>query len=298
MSRQRTMAPRRTPSGEIVMSRNCGSLRRSTSRRGEVRRNASMGIRLCPPAIGFASPSLAARSATASDRLVGHAYSSGGGFMSLGLNESQHERICFEYDSDCLLGQRSRLLRIVYQLPDARRRERQLTWRDTKRSQRVRDRVGDHAADRNDTALTGALGSERIVRRRVLLERDRTNVRKIIRGRQQIVGKRAGQQLSILVIDQLFEQRSTESLHDRADRLPMERYRIDDAANVLHRHIFDHVHTSAPRIDGDVGRVRAVTVGPLAAGVARLLGYSIGRKVLKGNRATAWSSRTLIGYVD
>jgi hypothetical protein len=67
--------------GDILMSRNSGSLRRSTSRLGATIRKASMGIRLCPPAIGRASTPREASSATASERLPGQAYSSGGNFM-------------------------------------------------------------------------------------------------------------------------------------------------------------------------------------------------------------------------
>ena len=48
---------------------------------GVASRNASTGIRLCPPASTFASPERGASSATASPRVVGHASSKRGGFM-------------------------------------------------------------------------------------------------------------------------------------------------------------------------------------------------------------------------
>src|SRR5262245_3167495 len=81
MSRQRTRAPSFTPSLSIVMLLRSGSFRRSTSSDGCASRNAIIGIRLCPPAIGFASPSWEASSATASFKVEGQAYSNGGNFM-------------------------------------------------------------------------------------------------------------------------------------------------------------------------------------------------------------------------
>src|ERR1700688_2179716 len=81
MSRQRTMAPRVTPSSAILISRSSASLRRSTSSDGEATRNANIGTRLWPPASGFASPSCDAKSATASLIVVGQAYSKGGNFI-------------------------------------------------------------------------------------------------------------------------------------------------------------------------------------------------------------------------
>ena len=66
----------------IVMLLRSGSLRRSTSSDGCATRNAIIGIRLWPPAIGFASPSCEASSATASASVAGQAYSKGGNFMA------------------------------------------------------------------------------------------------------------------------------------------------------------------------------------------------------------------------
>src|SRR5262249_39468568 len=106
MSRQRTMAPSRTPSAEILISRMSGSLRRSTSSVGAASRNASIGIRLWPPAIAFAS-SRDARSATASDSVVGQAYSSGGNFIDIIFRlEPYGERQLPQLTMDHLLGQR------------------------------------------------------------------------------------------------------------------------------------------------------------------------------------------------
>ena len=63
------------------------------------------------------------------------------------------------------------------------------------RGERIRHRIGDHAADGDDAALARALGAERIDRRGVLFQHDGADVGKVGRGRHQIIGERAGQQL-------------------------------------------------------------------------------------------------------
>ena len=50
------------PAAEMLIPRSSRSLRRSTSRVGWARRNASIGTRLWPPAIALASPLLVAKS--------------------------------------------------------------------------------------------------------------------------------------------------------------------------------------------------------------------------------------------
>src|SRR5262245_779652 len=51
---------------------------------------------------------------------------------------------------------------LLDKLPDPWRRQRQHAGLDT---ERIGHRIGDHAADRDNAALAGALGAERIVRR-------------------------------------------------------------------------------------------------------------------------------------
>ena len=57
---------------------------------------------------------------------------------------------------------RKALPRVPRQMPEAGGAERQLARLDAEGGQRVGDRVGDHAADRDDAALAGAVGPERI----------------------------------------------------------------------------------------------------------------------------------------
>src|SRR5499433_4420192 len=136
MSRQRTIAPSLTPSAAILI------LRRSARSEGVASRKASIGIRLWPPAIAFASPSREASSATASASVVGHAYSSGGNFMdSMFRLERRLDRRRVQLTLDFPCGQRSRLICVLDELPQPRRRQRQVARRNAERGERVGDRV-------------------------------------------------------------------------------------------------------------------------------------------------------------
>src|ERR1700730_10681184 len=96
MSRQRTMAPRVTPSSAILIWRSSASLRRSTKSDGDATRNASIGTRLWPPASGLASPSWDASSPTASLIVAGQAYSKGGNFISRHASFEPQEWLLFQ----------------------------------------------------------------------------------------------------------------------------------------------------------------------------------------------------------
>ena len=90
-------------------------------------------------------------------------------------------------------------------------------------------------------------------------------LRKVARGRQQVVGKRAGEQLAVLVVEEVLEKRAAQALHDGADALAVQRQRIDDAADVLDRDIIDQLDLSGLGIDRHIGGVRAIRIGPLVA---------------------------------
>ena len=59
------------------------------------------------------------------------------------------------------------------------------------------------------------------------------DLRDFARGRRQEVGKRAGQDVAGLVVDDLFEQRVADALRDAAMHLPVGDHRVDDQAGVL-----------------------------------------------------------------
>ncbi len=138
------------------------------------------------------------------------------------------------------------------------------------RRQRVGDGVGDDAGDRDDATFAGAFGAQRIGRRRLRFERDGADAGEVARGRQQVIGERAGEQLSFAVIDEVLEKRAAEPLHDRAHGLPVEGRRIDDAADILDGYVVEQRDMAGLGIDRHVRRVRTVAVGALVARVGRL----------------------------
>jgi hypothetical protein len=57
----------------------------------------------------------------------------------------------------------------------------------------------------------------------VVLERNRPDLRKIGRRRDQVVGEVAGEQLPICVIDEVLQKGTAEPLNHAADRLAVQR---------------------------------------------------------------------------
>ena len=73
--------------------------------------------------------------------------------------------------------------------------------------------------------------------------------------------------MSVFIVDEMFEERAAETLHDGAHDLPVQGQRVDDAAGVFDRDIVEKFHVPGLGIDGDVGGVRAVAIGSLVAGI-------------------------------
>src|SRR5215468_1396448 len=97
--------------------------------------------------------------------------------------------------------------------PHARGRKRKLARLDAEGSERGGDRVRERAGDRDDAAFARALGAERIRWRGVLLKRDRGNLRIIGGKRDHIIGERADEQLTVLVVSDLFAEYAAKPLH-------------------------------------------------------------------------------------
>ena len=58
-------------------------------------------------------------------------------------------------------------------------------------------------------------------------------------------------ELSVVVELQMLEKGAAETLNDRTEDLAVQRSRIDDAAHILDRHVFENVDMPAFRIDRD-----------------------------------------------
>ena len=96
-------------------------------------------------------------------------------------------------------------------------------------------------------------------------QRDRCDLGEIVSGRHEIVGVGCRQELAILVVFEVLQQSAPKPLHDRAQSLRMDRRRVDDASDVFDRSVLQHLDVAGLRVHRDMGRMRAIAVGPLVA---------------------------------
>src|SRR6476620_3160846 len=131
------------------------------------------------------------------------------------------------------------IARRLYQLPDARGRKRKLARLHVECAERIGDGIGHDTAGRDDAALAGALGAERVDRGGGVFQHDGADVREVAGGRDKVVGERAGQELGLLVVDKMLHHGTAQPLHRRAYGLTVYRQRVDDAAAILDDDIVD-----------------------------------------------------------
>ena len=71
--------------------------------------------------------------------------------------------------------------------------------------------------------------------------------RRVVRARHGVVHERAGQQLAVVVVDRLLQQRLADALHHAAMDLALDQQRIDDGAEIVDRGIFHHLRVRRSR---------------------------------------------------
>ena len=71
-------------------------------------------------------------------------------------------------------------------------------------------------------------------------------------GRQRVVDERAGDQLAVVVVDELLEQRPAETLGGAAAHLPLDERRVERPAHVLGDHVAQHGDGAGVGIDAHV----------------------------------------------
>ena len=107
---------------------------------------------------------------------------------------------------------------------------------DVLHAERVGDRVGDADRRRHAVALPDPLRSERRERRRRLHVKD-DGIRDFGRGRQQVVGERAGQEAAVRGVGVFFIKSRAQSLREPAADLSIDHSGMKDGAAIVHRHI-------------------------------------------------------------
>src|SRR5215467_12596754 len=111
------------------------------------------------------------------------------------------------------------------------------------------DGIRECAASSDDAAFACTFDTERVVRRRIVFRDDAAQVGKVGRSRQQIVGERAGQELTLVVILQMLEAGTPEALYHRANHLTTERERVHGTTYILHDDIVDDLDLAELGID-------------------------------------------------
>lgn len=98
----------------------------------------------------------------------------------------------------------------------------------------------------------------------------RSDLQKVAGGRQQVIGEGAAQQLPLLVISQVLEQCSAQTLHHCTHDLTAKHCRVDDASDILDGNIIDQFDMAGVWIDCDMSGVRAIAVSMPVIGKALL----------------------------
>ena len=83
--------------------------------------------------------------------------------------------------------------------------------------------------------------------------------------------------MALGVVDEVFQEHPAQALHDGADGLAVQHGGIDDAADILDRHVVDDLHLAGARIDRHVRRMRPVAVGAVRARIG-----AVGRDAFRG----------------
>ena len=131
---------------------------------------------------------------------------------------------------------------------DFPRRCRDFVDRDVERRQRIVDGVdhGRRRADRAAFADALGLGDGGVAIGFHVMQLDR---RDFARGRQQVVGERAGENVAGVAVDDFLQQRIADALGDAAMDLAVRDHRIDDAAGVFrHQELLDR-HVAGVDVD-------------------------------------------------
>src|SRR5205807_5373896 len=123
-------------------------------------------------------------------------------------------------------------------------------------TERIDDGVDGRLGGGDGARLPDTLGPERVrwARRDRAVEHEAGQLRR--RG-HQVVGQRRGQQVAVLVVDRLLEQRLGQALHDPAVDLPLDDERVDLVAAVVDGDVVQQVDLPGLLVDLDDADVRA-----------------------------------------
>src|SRR5262249_42937493 len=136
-------------------------------------------------------------------------------------------------------------------------------------------------------------------RRWPVLEGNGSDVRKIGRGRDQVIGERARQQLPVRIISEVFHEGAAQALDRGAKHLAVQGQRIDDAPDILDDEILEDLDPAGARIDGDMRGGSTVSISVLMVVLEASFGFEArGRQFGERYRAAIARGCSFVGHLD
>jgi hypothetical protein len=146
-------------------------------------------------------------------------------------------------------------------LPELLGRGRHVDMLDAQGLERVDQGVDDRSAGADGARLAAALHTHGVVLAEHL-DRGEVEVRQVVGPGHAVVHEGAGDQLAVLVVDGVLEQRLADALDDAAMDLALDQHRVQDEAEIVDDGVVDDGHHAGVGVDLDLGDVAAVGEGP------------------------------------
>src|SRR3954469_20326515 len=118
----------------------------------------------------------------------------------------------------------------------------------TEGCERIVDGVSYRSSGAYGAGLADSLRTEERARDRALDMRD-LDIGHFAGHGDEVVGHRAVQELRLIVIERLLEERCTDALHDAAAKLLVGEQRVHDASAILDDPVLQELHQAGARVD-------------------------------------------------
>src|SRR5215510_12089999 len=153
-------------------------------------------------------------------------------------------------------------------LPNFRRGDRNVDVSYSEMPERVHDRVDDGCGRSDGRGLSDAFRPERVMRRGGA-GFVRLPVRRLDRGREQVIHEAALKYVAAIVVLNLLVERRPQPHGQPAVNLPFDDHRVDDVPAVIDGHESSHLDLSRSIVDVDYADVAAERIGKVRRVVIR-----------------------------
>src|SRR5262245_29515322 len=141
--------------------------------------------------------------------------------------------------------------------PDSAGRSGHIHLLDPKGSQCIHQCIGHNRQCSNGASLTGSLDAQGVsIGQHLIVLRDQ--FWKVASARHSIVHERTGNELTVLIVDNLLAQYLPYALSNPAVDLPFDQHRIDDAPYIIHDTVTGDLPIAGLRVHLDFADVASV----------------------------------------